>query len=72
MKPSLQDGQQKKTSIEAVSQVLLKPNTFLHNVGIQQLAAKTNNMQELQAELEAKSKSLRDFNRRLKDWRSRH
>lgn len=49
--------QQQKTSTEAVSQVLPKSNTFLRNVGIQQPAAKTNNvsqeMQELQAELEA-------------------
>jgi hypothetical protein len=53
--PSVEDGQQAKTSIEAVSKVLPKSNTFLRNVGIQQPAAKTTNvMKEIQAELDAK------------------
>lgn len=37
--PSVEDGQQTKGSIEAVSKVLPKSNTFLRNVGIQQPAA---------------------------------
>ena len=49
------DGQQAKASIEAVSKVLPKSNTFMRNVGIQQPAAKTTNaMKEIQAELDAK------------------
>jgi len=53
--PSVEDGQQAKTSIEVVSKVLPKSNTFLRNVGIQQPAAKTTNVvKELQAELDAK------------------
>ena len=53
--PSVEDGQQTKGSIEAVSKVLPKSNTFLRNVGIQQPAAKTTNvMKEIQAELDAK------------------
>ena len=49
------DGQQAKASIDAVSKVLPKSNTFLRNVGIQQPAAKTTNvMKEIQAELDAK------------------
>jgi hypothetical protein len=32
--PSVEDGQQAKTSIEDVSKVLRKSNTFLRNVGI--------------------------------------
>ncbi|KAF2910333.1 hypothetical protein DAI22_11g092800 [Oryza sativa Japonica Group] len=32
--PSVEDGQPAKTSIEAVSKVLRKSNTFLRNVGI--------------------------------------
>jgi predicted nucleic acid-binding Zn-ribbon protein len=52
---SVEDGQHAKTSIEAVSKVLPKSNTFLRNVGIQQPATKTTNvMKELQAELDAK------------------
>ena len=53
--PSVEDGQQAKASIDAVSKVLPKSNTFLRNVGIQQPAAKTTNvMKEIQAELDAK------------------
>ncbi|KAG0520712.1 hypothetical protein BDA96_08G097900 [Sorghum bicolor] len=53
--PSVEDGQQAKTSVEVVSKVLLKSNTFLRNVGIQQPAAKTTNVvKELQAELDVK------------------
>jgi predicted nucleic acid-binding Zn-ribbon protein len=52
---SVEDGQHAKTSIEVVSKVLPKSNTFLRNVGIQQPATKTTNvMKELQAELDAK------------------
>jgi len=43
-------------SIEAVSKVLPKSNTFLRNVGIQQPFAKTTNaMKEIQAKLDAKA-----------------
>ena len=50
------DGQQAKASIEAVSKVLPKSNTFLCNVGIQQPSAKTTKaMKEIQAELDAKT-----------------
>ncbi|KXG23646.1 hypothetical protein SORBI_3008G121700 [Sorghum bicolor] len=52
---SVEGGQKAKTSIEAISKVLPKSNTFLRNVGIQQPATKTTNvMKELQAELNAK------------------
>ena len=54
--PSVEDGQQAKASIEAVSKVLPKSNTFMRNVGIQQPAAKTTNaMKEIQAKLDAKT-----------------
>uniref|UniRef100_A0A0E0PLU4 Uncharacterized protein n=1 Tax=Oryza rufipogon TaxID=4529 RepID=A0A0E0PLU4_ORYRU len=53
--PSVEDGQQAQTSIEAISKVLPKSNTFLRNVKIQQPATKiTNVMKEIQAELDAK------------------
>ncbi|OQU76442.1 hypothetical protein SORBI_3010G145500 [Sorghum bicolor] len=53
--PPVEDGQQAKTSIEAISKVLPKSNTFLRNVGIQQPAAKTPNVvKDLQTELDAK------------------
>jgi len=53
--PSAEDGQQAQTSIEVVSKVLPKSNTFLRNVGIQHPATKTTNMmKELQAKLDAK------------------
>uniref|UniRef100_A0A0D3HUP7 Uncharacterized protein n=1 Tax=Oryza barthii TaxID=65489 RepID=A0A0D3HUP7_9ORYZ len=48
--PSVEDGQPTKTSIEVVSKVLRKSNTFLCN-----LAAKTTNvMKEIQVELDVK------------------
>jgi len=54
--PSVEDGQQTKASIEAVSKVLPKSNTFMRNVGIQQPSAKTTNaMKEIQAKLDAKA-----------------
>jgi hypothetical protein len=66
--PSVEDGQQAKTSIEVVSKVLPKSNTFLRNIGIQQPAAKTTNVvKELQAELDAKKLESIDFSRSLKD-----
>ena len=68
--PSVEDGQPAKTSIGAVSKVLRKSNTFLRNVGIQQLAAKTTNvMKEIQVELDAKkleSAVLQEELKRLK------
>jgi len=54
--PSVEDGQQAKASIEAVSKVLPKSNTFLRNVRIQQPTAKTTNaMKDIQAKLDAKT-----------------
>ena len=54
--PSVEDGQQAKAPMEAVSKVLPKSNTFLRNVRIQQPTAKTTNaMKEIQAKLDAKT-----------------